>query len=335
MLKQAYADSVWLPLTGSDVASNWNSLWDFLLWLSVFFFVLVVGAMIYLAIKYRKGRPGKTGYITGNHTLEIIWTVIPTVLLMVIFVWGYVVYNQMTRPPSDAMEVKVIGKQWSWTFQYEDGRTSPELYVPVNKPVKLVMSSEDVLHSFFIPNFRVKMDVVPGMYTSVWFEPTVVGKHQVFCTEYCGTAHSEMLTQVNVLDEQQYAAWKRGKDVGPIARAGGELVSEASAAEKPAALALSGLAAQGEKLMQAKGCVACHTTDGTTKIGPSYKGVFGSKREFIDGTSAVADEQYIRESIENPSAKVLKGFQPLMPTFKGQINEQEMNALIAYIKAQK
>ncbi|MBL7716642.1 MAG: cytochrome c oxidase subunit II [Bdellovibrionales bacterium] len=214
LTNSAYAFNGHLPIQATEVAKSWDDLWWFLVWLSVFFFILCVGGMIYFALKY-KGKPGvKPTYITGNVPIEIVWTAVPFVLLMAIFVWGWVVYVDMTRPPTDAYEIRVVGKQWLWQFQYDDGRTTVnELYVPVNKPVKLTMTSTDVLHSFFVPNFRVKSDVVPGMFTNVWFEATVPGKHQVFCTEYCGTSHSLMLAKVIALNPQDWEAWKAGKKI--------------------------------------------------------------------------------------------------------------------------
>lgn len=310
-----------LPIQGSSVAGGWDDLYSFLLWLSVVFFVLVVGGMIVFAIKYRAGVHPRSKYIRDHHVLEAIWTVVPTILLMVIFAWGYVVYDRMVRAPSDAMEIRVIAKQWLWQFQYDNGRTTVgELYVPLNKPVKLLMTSTDVLHSFFIPNFRVKQDVVPGMYTSVWFEATVPGKHQVFCTEYCGTSHSEMLAQTIVLDDEQWEQWLKNRPLGAIPRA-------------EEGLQLAGLAARGRELVQAKGCAACHTADGSTKMGPSFKGVWGHEVELVDGSKARVDENYIRESIQNPQAKLVKGFNPVMPTFQGLLNDEEINSVIAYIQA--
>ena len=335
-LNEAYAGS--LPIAATDIAVQWDSLYNFLIWLSVFFFVLVVGAMIWFAIQYR-ARPGiKTKYITGNHLLEGVWIAIPTVLLLIIFGWGYTVYHKMKQPPSDAYEIRVVGKQWLWTFQYDNGRTSVgEVYVPMNKPVKLIMNSEDVLHGFFIPNFRVKQDVVPGMYSSIWFEATVPGKHQVFCTEYCGTSHSGMLAKLIVLNDEQWKQWSNGKKLGPIPEAGKELTATEIQNANVASLqpVAGGLAMQGKHIFETKGCVACHTNDGTTKIGPSLKGVYGSRVELTDGSFVKADDDYIRESIEKPQAKVVKGFSPLMPTFQGLVSGTEMNALIAYIRSIK
>ena len=210
LIHSAYGAS--LPIAATDAAVRWDSLYDFLVGLSVFFFVLVIGAMILFVIKYRH-KPGvKTTYITGHHALEAMWVAVPTILLLGIFGWGYSVYNSMMRPPADALEIHVIGKQWLWQFQYDNGvTTTGKLYVPLNKPVKLIMTSTDVIHDFFIPTFRVKSDVVPGMYTSVWFEARVPGEHQVYCSMYCGTSHSGMLAKVVVLDDQQWKDFGHGK----------------------------------------------------------------------------------------------------------------------------
>jgi cytochrome c oxidase subunit 2 len=347
MWNAAFAGS--LPIQGTDVAGRWDNLYWFLVWLSVFFFVLVVGAMIYFCFEYRHKPGRKTKYITGNHLLEAFWIVIPTILLLVIFGWGYSVYNGMTSPPTDAYEVRVIGKQWLWNFQYTNGQTTTnELYVPLNKPVRLVMTSEDVLHDFFIPNFRIKQDVVPGMYSSVWFEAKVPGIHQIFCAMYCGTSHSGMLAKLIVLDENQWKTWDSGGKLGDIPRAAdgagqplsaveqaNDRLKTAQAAVEHPTFTRSTLADQGKKVFENRGCVSCHSTDGSPKIGPTQKGLFGSTVQLLDGKTLVADENYIRESIEKPQAKIVKGFSPVMPTFQGLINETEMNALIAYIKSLK
>ena len=340
------ADTPGLPIWATDIATKWDTLYNFLVGLSVFFFVLVIGAMLYFVFKYR-AKPGvKTKYIADHHLLEGVWTFIPFVLLMVIFVWGYAVYDRMITAPSTAMEIRVIGKQWLWQFQYEDGRsTVNEVYVPVNQPVKLVMTSTDVLHSFFIPNFRVKQDVVPGMYSSVWFEATVPGKHQVFCTEYCGAAHSQMLAQVIALGPEDWENWKRGRKIlaedipkaGTSASVQTDKTVASAAAAIPATKPQLTLVEQGKAQFSAMGCVACHSPDGSSKgaLGPSLKGVFGSHVDLVSGSKVVADENYLRESIENPMAKIVKGFNPVMPTFKGQVSETQLNALIAYIKSLK
>ena len=219
MFNEAFAGT--LPLQGTDIAAKWDSLYSFLFWLSVIFFVLIVGGMIAFALQWRHQADPTPKYITENHKLEAVLVGVPTLLLSIIFLWGYKVYDSMVVPPTDAYQIRVIGKQWLWQFQYEDGRTfTNELYVPLNKPVKLLMTSDDVLHSFFIPNFRVKNDVVPGRYTSVWFEAKVPGAHQVFCAEYCGTSHSQMLAQVYALDENQWKSFMRGKKIPALPRAG-------------------------------------------------------------------------------------------------------------------
>jgi len=307
----------------------------------VFFFILVVGGMIYFIFKYRHQPGVKTKYMTGSHALEAVWVAVPTILLMVIFGWGYSVYHDMTQAPSDAFEIRVIGKQWLWTFQYDSGKTTVgEVYVPLGRPVKFIMTSEDVLHSFFIPNFRVKQDVVPGMYTSVWFTATVPGKHQVFCAEYCGTSHSEMLAKVIVLNDDQWNEWSHGKKLGTIPEAGQEVAQQedhlkTSSASR--AVAQVSLAEQGRAIYERSSCHTCHSVDGTSKVGPTHKGLYGSKVELENGQVVVADENYIREHIENPRGKApVKGYQAVMPAYpKGLINESEMHALIAYIKSLK
>ncbi|MGZ3708134.1 MAG: cytochrome c oxidase subunit II, partial [Bdellovibrionota bacterium] len=313
---EAYAGS--LPIAATDLANHWDTLYLFLVYLSIFFFVLVVGAMLYFAVAYRT-RPGiKTKYFTGNHLLEATWIAIPTVLLMVIFGWGWTVYREMTQAPTDAYEIHVIGKQWLWTFQYDNGKTTVgDLYVPMNRPVKMIMTSEDVIHSFFVPNFRVKQDVVPGMYTSVWFEARVPGKHQIFCAEYCGTSHSGMLGKVIVLNDQQWNDWLSGKKLGAIPdatdvaevsdtlqRSQASAIGAVASSETKLSVTHPPLAAQCKAIFENRGCTACHTIDGSTKVGPSLKGVYNSKIELQDGNRVVADENYLRESIELPQAKL-------------------------------
>lgn len=337
MSNEAFAAT--LPIQGTEVAAKWDILYYFLLGISVFFFVVVIGAMIYFAWKYRKQEGRKTEYVTGSHLLEAIWVVIPTILLMVIFVWGYMVYRDQRQAPSDAYEIKVVGKQWLWTFMYDNGVTTVgKLYVPINRSVKLVMTSEDVLHDFFIPNFRVKQDVVPGMYTSVWFEATVPGRHQVFCSQYCGTSHSGMLAEVYALNDDQWKNWLKGKEIVGIPLAGAEQTPEEAAQAKAG---VSGkvkqvsLSDRGKELFETRSCNTCHTITGEKKIGPSFKGLYGSTVELSDGKTVLADDNYIHESIVEPQAKIVKGFGPVMPTFRGVLNEQEINAVIAYIKTVK
>ena len=344
--KSAYAGT--LPLQGTEIAGHWDTLYNFLVWVSVFFFVLVVGAMIVFAWKYRS-RPGiKTTYITHNLALETIWITIPTLLLLVIFGWGYSLYHDMKQAPTDAYEVRAIAKQCVWTFQYDDGRTTAgELYVPMNRPVKVILTAADVLHGFFIPNFRVKQDAVPGMYSSVWFEAKVPGKHQIFCTEYCGTSHSGMLAKLIVLTDEQWSAFTRGKKLGAIPNAGETIaVNDAARTDSlqygksepqragASLVQMSGMAAHGKQLFVRNQCSTCHSVDGTSRSGPSLKGVYNSRVELTSG-SVIADENYLLESIEKPQAKIVKGYGAGMPPYQGVLSETDLSDVIAYIKTLK
>ena len=343
------AQAATIPVAATDVAQSWDGIYWFLVYLSLFFFVGIVAAMIIFAVKYRREVYKKPKYIHGHTGLEIIWTVIPTILLFVCFGWGWSVYKDMIHAPADSMEVRVIGKQWLWQFVYKNGTSSVgDLYVPVNKPVKLIMSSEDVLHAFFIPNFRVKSDVVPGMYTHVWFEAKVPGIHQVFCTEYCGTSHSGMLARLVVLTEPQWKDWLSGKKIDvdslpadptyPGFRANrlGEGMPDAQASGNGSGQLT--LADKGKALISAKGCVACHSSDGSKLVGPSYKGIYGKDEKVVENGKTITvkiDDNYIHESIEYPQAKIVEGYPPSMPSYKGLVNEEEIASIIEYIKSLK
>ena len=347
LLSISSAHAATLPVAATDVSQSWDSLYWFLVWVSAFFFVGIVIAMIIFVVKYRKEVNKKSTYIHGHTGLEIIWTIIPSILLFTMFGWGWVVYKEMIHAPADATEIHVIGKQWMWQFVYKNGTSSiGDLFVPLNKPVKMVMSSEDVLHSFFIPNFRVKQDVVPGMYSYVWFEAKTPGIHQIFCTEYCGTSHSGMLGRVVVLKDDQWKDFLQGKKIDvdslpadpsfPGFRANrlGEGLPTAAAGTGTTTGTIS-LAEKGKAITAAKGCIACHTADGTKLVGPSYKGIYGTDVKLADGSTVKIDENYIRESIENPTAKVVEGFPPSMPPYKGLVNEEEIMAITEYIKSLK
>jgi cytochrome c oxidase subunit 2 len=218
-------------------------------------------------------------------------------------------------PPGEALEIQVIGKKWLWQFEYPDGsRTLNEIHVPVGKPVRLIMSSEDVIHSFFIPSFRVKKDVVPNMYTELWFQPTEEGVHTLFCAEYCGRGHSDMLGKIYVDSEEKYQEWRELGD------------------EQTRTMPLADL---GALLYESRGCETCHSLDGSRRDGPSFQGIFGQTHQFTDGTSAVVDENYIRQSILEPQAKIRTSFQGIMPTFQGLLRDREINALVEFVKSQK
>lgn len=332
---------IFRPPQGSTLAPMVDSLFDFILWTSVASFALIVLGKLFFLIRFWRKRKDErtTSYITGHTFTESSVAVILVVWVMVIFWWGWGDYLKLRHAPSNALEVYVTGRQWNWSFQYPDGRTSmdddlhegkPVLRVPKGEPVKLIMTSEDVLHSFFIPDFRTKQDLVPKSYTHLWFEATQVGFHPVFCAEYCGTEHSSMLAYVQVMEPEDYEEWLLNTKTNAPAASG---ASAPVAAAAPAAAGKS-LAEQGATLYANKGCQGCHSvTDAPGPLAPSFKGIFGKTIELQDGKTATVDENYIRESMMEPNAKIVKGFQPLMPTMKGTLSEEEVNALIAYIKS--
>lgn len=312
------------PEQASTLASRVDALYFFLVGVSLFFTALIFTAVIYLAIRYhhRAGETHAPELVADNLALEITWTVIPLALTMVMFTWGTSVYFSMSRAPDNALEIFVVGRQWMWKFQHPDGqREINELHVPLGQPVKLVVASEDVIHSFYVPAFRVKQDAVPGRYTTVWFEATKAGRFHMFCAEYCGTQHSGMIGRIVVLEPAQYAAWLAGETGGPGS-------AMASTLPRPE----GSLADRGHRLFQQLGCATCHLQD-RQGIGPVLAGVFGRQVRLQDGQSTLADEGYIRESILQPQAKITAGFQTQMPSFQGRVNEEELMQLLAYIKS--
>jgi cytochrome c oxidase subunit II len=300
----------WLPPQASTTAHEIDSVFYFVKWTSLIIFLIVVGFMVYYAWKYRRrSRADRPVDVKPNKWLELSWVIIPTLLVMVVFWWGMVTYLSAGIPPANAYQVNVYGATWRWDFEYPNGkRTTGDLYVPVGHPVQLLMTSTDVLHSFFVPAFRVKKDVVPNRYTSVWFEVKEPGEYQVFCTEYCGTAHSEMYARVIALERTEFNAWVRELDDDP---------------DVP-------LPQIGEQLFATQGCQACHTTDGTPGIGPSLFGTWGEPRPQTDGTSPIMDADYVIESITNPSARITAGFPPAMPPYP-HLTERQLQGLVAYI----
>jgi cytochrome c oxidase subunit II len=304
--------SIFMPPTGTAIADQVNNLYSFLLWVSFISCAILIGGMVFFVLKYkRKTNKDKTAYITHNHFLEFLWSFIPLVIFLFVFAWGWRIYHEMRAMPANAFEVNVFGRQWAWDFLYKSGKqTTNEFVVPAGEPVKLVLTSKDVIHSFYIPSMRLKQDAVPGRYTALWFTAEKTGNYHVFCTEYCGAAHSSMLATMKVVPRAEFDQWLQQNDEG-----------------------LS-LAEKGKKLFNEKGCVACHSVDGTIKVGPSLKGVVGRKVEWEGGTSGIADENYIQESVMTPNAKVVKGFPAgTMPTFQGQISEVQLAALIEYFKS--
>jgi cytochrome c oxidase subunit 2 len=307
--------TLFFPGQSSTIANEVDSLFYFIFYLSIFFFVLVTGGSFYFAWRYRK--KGKDTFTTGlshNTSLEVFWTVVPTILVFIIFVWGFKTYLKMNIPPENALQIKVTAQKWFWGFSYPQGATTTnEIVVPVNKPVNLLMSSQDVIHSFYVPGFRVKMDVIPNRYSTLWFQPTEQGEFDLFCTEYCGKGHSEMIGKVRVVSDQEYQSW---------------LDSNTGENDLPPD-------EWGAQLYKSKACFTCHSIDGTPNVGPTFKGVFGSTAELTDGSTVTVDENYIRQSILEPQSQIVAGFQPVMPTFQGQLKEAEIDALIAYLKTLK
>jgi cytochrome c oxidase subunit 2 len=298
------------PESASTIAGRVDALYFFLLGVAIFFSLLIAGLIVFCAVKYhRRGRDQVGEQIHGSTLLEIGWSVIPLLITMVIFVWGASVYFAMARPPDETLNIYVVGKQWMWKFQHLDGqREINELHVPVGRPVKLITTSEDVIHDFFVPAFRMKADVIPGRYVSIWFQPTKPGSYHLFCAEYCGTRHSGMVGQVIVMEPAEYQAWLSGG------------APEGS------------LASTGAKLFADLACNTCHRPDAQGR-GPVLEGLFGKTVQLQSGEKVTVDEAYVRESILTPSAKITAGFQPIMPTFQGLVTEEQLLALIEYVKS--
>ncbi len=311
----------------STSTSTVDSVFLFIAGIGLFFLVLITFLMIYFIFKYNKKRHQKPEDIHGSTLLEVVWTVIPTILVLLMFYFGWKGFEFMRKVPDDAMTVKVTARMWSWMFEYENGLQTDTLYVPVNRPVKLELQSLDVIHSFFIPAFRIKEDAVPGIPTYLWFEATETGDYDVLCAEYCGLRHAYMLSKVKALPEEEFRSWfALASEEMPKLNAP-ETTSEGTEAPVNSAM--------GERLVRLRGCVACHSSDGSTIIGPSFKGLFGSTRRVVsDGEEkeVMADEAYLRRSILKPGLEVVKGFKNLMPSQEGQLTEEELAAIIQYLK---
>jgi cytochrome c oxidase subunit II len=298
------------PQQASAQAGQIDAIYFFMVAVTAFFSILIAGLVVFFAIKYRRRHRDEVGVaIHGSLALELLWTIIPFFIVMVMFAWGAKVFYDMYRPPAGAMEIYVVGKQWMWKAQHMDGqREINELHVPVGRPVKLIMGSEDVLHSYYIPAFRVKADVIPGRYNTMWFQATKPGTYHLFCAEYCGTRHSGMIGSVIAMEPAAYQAWLDG--------GAGE--------DSPVAA--------GEKLFQSQGCASCHQA-GPTQRGPSLANLFGHEVKLQGGGTVTADDGYLRESIVLPQAKIFDGFLPIMPTFQGLVTEEQLLQLIAYVKS--
>ena len=298
------------PERASTIANDVDALYFFLVGLSVVMSVLIATLVVTFAVKFRRRHVDEVGaQVHGGLMLELAWTIVPFLITMVIFFWGAKVYFVMASPPEETLNIYVVGKQWMWKVQHVTGhREINQLHIPIGRPVKLIMTSEDVIHNFSIPAMRVKGDVIPGRFVQIWFEPTKPGTYQIFCAEYCGTQHSGMTGQVVVMEENAYQAWLSGG------------TTEGS------------LAATGEKLFEDLACNTCHRPD-PSGHGPMLQNVYAHPVKLEDGSVVTADENYLRESILTPDAKVTAGYQPVMPAFQGLVTEEQLLALIEYIKS--
>ena len=298
------------PEAASSVAGDVDRLYIFLIALTGSAVVLVITLAIFFAVKYRRTADNQVPmYEPENKYLEYSWIVLPFIAFMVIYFWSAQVYFKMQRPPDDALEVWGTAKRWMWKFQHLGGQSEiNQLHVPLGRPVKVILASEDVIHSFYVPAMRVKRDVLPHRYTTVWFRPVKAGTYHLFCAEYCGTEHSRMIGSVVVLPEAEYQTWLAGgKASTPVA--------------------------EGEALFSALACNTCHAVDAPGARGPQLGGLFGTQVRLKNGQMVMADENYLRESILNPTAKVVAGYEPIMPTFEGQVDEQQLIYLLTYIKS--
>ena len=312
----------WMPLAANKTAEDSDVMYYSVLGLSAFFFFAIAGVIIYFVVKYRH-RPGHKPEPSAAHNdaLEITWTVIPTIICVFLFYYGWNTYVRVVTPPQKAVEINVLAWRWNWQFTHSNGVQDSDLHVPVGTPVRLVMTSKDVLHSFYAPVMRVKQDIIPRRYTYAWFLPTKPGTYRLTCAEYCGTNHSQM----GITNDGRRA-------VVVVHEPGGY---ERYLSDKAAESTQLPPEQLGKVLYEKKGCNACHTVDGSLRVGPSWKGTYGKPVPLADGSTVQMDDNYIRESIEFPQAKSRPGFPPSMPSFQGQLKEVEIEGLIAYIKSLK
>ena len=315
-MKDNTLDSFWLPEPISKIALHSDKLFYVELWGTCLILFTIVGVMIYFICKYRITSKRRVACNQNDHNnkLEIAWTIIPTIVVLILFFWGFKDFLSLSIPPKNSMEIKVTAKKWMWTFEYPKAnkQTVGELVVPINHPIKLIMSSQDVIHGFYLPNLRIKRDVLPNRYTVLWFQAEKIGEFQIFCAEYCGDAHSNMLATLKVLSTDDYNKWVKQSEENVINE-----------------IPLNEL---GRKLYKSKGCSACHSTGISKMSGPGWGGLFMSKKQLENGDDVVADENYLRESIVNPADKIVKGYPSIMPTYSGMLNDREIDAIIEYIK---
>jgi cytochrome c oxidase subunit II len=298
------------PENASSMAGEVDQLYYLLTGITIFFSVLIFSIIFYFMVKYRRRSDDEVAPETHTSmVLELTWTIIPSLICVVLFVWASALYVRESRPPASSTEIFAIGKQWMWHLQHPEGpREINELHVPVDVPVKITMTSQDVIHDFYVPAFRVKKDALPGRYTSLWFDPTEIGTYHLFCAQYCGTNHGEMIGWVYVMSAKDYAAWL----------AGGEKTES--------------MATQGERLFTQYGCVECHVAGGTGRA-PSLAGLYGQPEKLASGETRVVDEALIRQAILVPNSVHVPNYQPVMPTYQGQLTEEQILDLIAYVKS--
>ncbi len=304
-----------LPEQASTFAGEVDLFYFALVGLTAFFTILIYVGIWWFSVHYRRGKKAdRSNAPTANHKLEAVWIVIPLIIVLAIFGWSTKIYFDIKIPPTNTMKIHAIGKQWMWKFVNEEGTYEVnELHVPVNRAVEISMISQDVLHDLYFPAFRTKQDVLPGRYTSLWFEATEVGSYHMFCAEYCGLLHSGMIGKIHVMEEDDYEAWLRGAGSGS-----GEAMSD------------------GEILWNDLACNTCHGgPEETNLLGPSLNGMYGTEQKMSDGSMVLADDDFLRESILVPTAKIADGYLPVMPTFKGQVSEEQIIQLISYIKTLK
>lgn len=318
--------SYWLPAQGSQAAAESDVHFYFIYWLNVFFFVGITGLLCFFCFKYRRRTPDQKPLPSPSHNtvMELVWSIIPTLVCIALFYVGFIVYQDLMEPPKDTFKINVIGKKWFWTFKYaQSGLESPELHVPANTPIELIMTSEDVIHCVYIPVLRSKKDVVPGRYSKMWFNAAVPGEYNIFCAEYCGTSHSEMFSRLIVhKDMAEFLQWQKS-------------LEEEIEKYPPVKL--------GEYVWKAKGCRGCHSIDGSKGTGPTFKGLWGmSKEDHItykpstgQKTPSTVDENYIKMSLNEPNDEVRDGFgtTTAMPNFKGKLTDKQINGVIEYLKS--
>jgi cytochrome c oxidase subunit 2 len=310
-----------LPEPASTVAGDMDWMYGFINWVCIFFFVLIMGLMGYFMWKYR-GKPGGLPPESSSHNtpLELTWSIIPLGLVVMIFYWGFQGYMHIMVPPSDAYEIQVSGQKWSWQFTYPNGYFDKDLHAPVGQKVRLVMTSQDVIHSLYIPAFRIKHDVLPGRFTKLWFQSDKPGDYQIFCTEYCGDGHSTMMARAIIHAPGEFEKW---------------LTVASDPFKDPKTGELRPLELVGKEYFNKSGCTQCHNVDGLNGIGPTLKGIWGTQAELADGSSVLVDENYVRQSILMPQSQIVKGYQPVMPTFSGRLKDKEVLAIAKYIESLK